>query len=145
MADRSSEYLSLIRVMYGRVTEHQYAFGHDLRELSQHLLIVLNVMGLLAGHFESIALGDITPAECESAVCSTIRSGSVGRPPYQIDKKQIASMAELGFSFQSMAKFLGVSTRTLRRHRQQLGLPLGQEVFCQLTDSEVDEQKKSYS
>lgn len=39
-----------------------------------------------------------------------------------------------------IADILGISTRTLRRHRHQLGLPIGQDIFHQLSDSEIDEQ-----
>lgn len=39
-----------------------------------------------------------------------------------------------------MAKILGVSTRTLRRHRQQLGLQIERDTFDQLSDLEIDEQ-----
>ena len=140
LADKISDYLDVIRVLYGRVSEHYSDPSNSLSELLQHLIHLLNALESFREHFETISLGDSSPLSAPDVCCPTARNGSVGRPPYEIDKEQVLYMAELGFTFQSMAKCLGVSVRTLRRRRQQLGMPIGGDIFHHLTDLEVDEQ-----
>ena len=60
-----------------------------------------------------------------------------GRPPYLIPASQIEEMMELGYSYESMARIFNVSSRTLRRYRQQYNLPRGR-LFSELTDDQLD-------
>lgn len=47
----------------------------------------------------------------------------------------------MGFSFQDMSLILGVSVRTIRRRRQELGLPIGySHCYSSMTDLDLDEQ-----
>ncbi len=49
-------------------------------------------------------------------------TGHQGRPQYSISAEQISHLVSLGMNWQSIAMCLGVSSRTLYRHRQQLGV-----------------------
>lgn len=46
-------------------------------------------------------------------------------------------MSLFGYSYEDMARLLGVSSRTLRRHRHDLGLPIGSN-YASLSDDELD-------
>ena len=60
-----------------------------------------------------------------------------GRPPYMIPASQFEEMMELGYTYESMARILNVSSRTLRRYRQQYNLPRGR-LFSELADDQLD-------
>ncbi|XP_062420513.1 uncharacterized protein LOC134132730 [Pungitius pungitius] len=51
-----------------------------------------------------------------------VMTGLQGRPQYSISQDQISHLASLGMNWQSIATCLGVSCRTLYRHRQLLGV-----------------------
>lgn len=52
-------------------------------------------------------------------------TGHKGRPNYSISREQISHLLSLGMNWQRIARCLGISCRTLYRHRQQLDvLPL---------------------
>lgn len=53
----------------------------------------------------------------------SLLSGHQGRPRYSISREQISHLVSLGMNWQSIATCLGVSCRTLYRHRQQLAIP----------------------
>ena len=64
--------------------------------------------------------------------------GTPGRPPYQVPKSQIEALMELGFSYAAMARMLHVSPRTIRRRREEYGLPIGR-YYSDITDNHLDE------
>ena len=73
-----------------------------------------------------------------TATCPVhLRAYQPGRPKYFIAKSAIESMMLLGYKYEEMARVLGVSVRTLRRHRHDLGLPVGQN-YSLLSDEELD-------
>lgn len=51
-----------------------------------------------------------------------VMTGQQGRPQYSISEEQISHLVSLGMNWQSTATCLGVSCRTLYRHRQRLGV-----------------------
>ena len=73
-------------------------------------------------------------------LCSTVPNGRAGRPAFLITEEQIRGLREgADFRWSDIARILGVSTRTLSRHRQGFGMPVGQEHnFSQITDFALD-------
>ena len=74
-------------------------------------------------------------------VSSPRQSGLVGRPSYEISEEQIRALREgAWFTWTDVARILGVSTRTLSRHRQELGMPVGHAGnFSQISDDALDD------
>ena len=66
-----------------------------------------------------------------------VYTGGRGRPAYYIPQSQIEAMMELRFTYEKMAALLHISTRTLQRHRQEYGLPIGRN-YTNITDDELD-------
>lgn len=61
---------------------------------------------------------------------------SQGRPRYSISREQISHLVSLGMNWQSIATCLGVSSRTLYRHREDLGIePL---TYATLSDENLN-------
>lgn len=65
----------------------------------------------------------------------------MGRPPFAISVEQIQALREgEGFRWTDIARILGVSTRTLSRRRQGLGMSVGHDSnFCQISDAPLDD------
>lgn len=66
-----------------------------------------------------------------------VHTGRPGRPPFLISKAQIETLTELGYSYAKIARMFGVSERTLRRRREEFGLPIGQS-YTEISDAELD-------
>ena len=68
------------------------------------------------------------------------QTGRAGRPAFLITEEQIRGLREgADFRWRDIARILVVSTRTLSRHRQGFGMPVGQEhTFSQITDFALD-------
>ena len=75
-----------------------------------------------------------------AGISSPAYSGLVGRPSYTISVKQIQALREgVFFRWTDIASILGVSTRTLSRRRQELGLSVGHgSNFSQISDAALD-------
>ena len=65
------------------------------------------------------------------------RNGFRGRPAYIISKVQLETLIELGFDYNTIARMLGVSERTILRRRVEFGLPVGC-TFTDITDDDLD-------
>ena len=65
--------------------------------------------------------------------------GRVGRPRFLIPKQQLEGLRSLHFSWQNIALMLGVSERTVRRRRSELGMTVGQTLnYSEIDDGELD-------
>ena len=94
------------------------AFNNDLRTVTSNLR-------MLRSHFEAAAEEQEERCTQERPMCNVERhsaSGSRGRPKYIISRQQIAYLRELHFPWTKIASVLGVSTKTLLRRRQELGM-----------------------
>ena len=60
-----------------------------------------------------------------------------GRPSYDIPCSQLEGLTDLGFSYASIARLLHVSPRTIRRCREEYGLPVG-AVYSVISGQELD-------
>lgn len=62
--------------------------------------------------------------QCQAyAIVPTSRSGTPGRPRYDLTMDQINNFLDLGFNWQAISSMLGIDRRTLYRHRLRLNIP----------------------
>ena len=62
-----------------------------------------------------------------------------GRPRFFIPRQQLEGLRSLHFSWQKIALMLGVSERTVRRRRSELGMTVGQVLnYSEINDDELD-------
>ena len=146
LATRGHDYVHVISVIRSRVatatSEHD-----DTQQLIQQMVSDLSAVGQeledMVEHFEAISIG---PDNMQNAgarvILETTRTGTPGRPPYVIPRAQIEAMVDLGLNYEQMAQILGVSSRTLRRHRQQLDMPVGTN-YADISDAALDAQIRS--
>ena len=75
-----------------------------------------------------------------AGMSSPAYSGLVGRPSFTISVEQIQALrGGVFFRWTDIARILGVSTRTLSLHRQELGLSVGHDSnFSQISDAALD-------
>ena len=66
----------------------------------------------------------------------------MGRPSFEISEEQIQALREgAWFTWTDVTRILGLSTRTLSRRRQELGMPVGHASnFSQISDDGLDDQ-----
>lgn len=62
-----------------------------------------------------------------------------GRPAYHIEKDLIEQLRETGMTWTAIARFIGVSEKTLYRKRSELGV---QEGFSDISDNDLDKEIK---
>ena len=139
---RSQEYMDILTVIYSRLLlgiEMLSLSNEDgdiqiLRQLISDVDIIIQVLSHYLVHYN-----DVTNSISDQASeCSTVlRTGHPGRPRYVIDKSIIEGMSLLGYSYEDRARLLGISSRTLRRHRHNLGLPVGGN-YASLSNEELD-------
>lgn len=109
------------------------------QELAQDLDVAISGLENLVDHFEMIGCDDyVHEGEPLCVSLDTITIGNPGRSPYVIEYSQIEAMSALGFNFEQISRILGISSRTLRRHRQQLGMPVGVSVYTDMSDKDLD-------
>lgn len=66
-------------------------------------------------------------------------SACSGRPRFSIPGEQIDGLRRLHFTWKKIAEMLGVSERTVRRRRQELGQEIGQTVsYSDIDDGDLD-------
>lgn len=143
LMSRSDEYLSLLMCVYRRSREiHEAESSSSIAELSSDILELVEVVDHFREHYQEwvLHLLDNETEEGTSGSLIPVRMyrGTPGRPPYQVPKSQIEALIELGFSYTAMARMLHVSPRTIRRRREEYGLPIGR-YFSDITNSHLDE------
>ena len=77
-------------------------------------------------------LRNSTEAVGTGYTCPLTRTGRRGRPRYTVQKSQIEFLREKRFSWVRIAKLLNISTRTLQRNREQLGIT--DEPYTNISD-----------
>ena len=141
LMSRSDEYLSLPMSVYRRSREIHVESVTSITDLSSDILELVEVIYHFHEHYQEWVL-HLLDNETEDAAGSLLPArvyrGTPGRPPYQVPKSQIEALTELGFSYTAMACMLHVSPRTIRRRREEYGLPIGR-YYSDITDSHLDE------
>ena len=59
------------------------------------------------------------------------------RPAFNITKEQIEQLKDTGMNWKSIARFLGISYRTLLRRREEYGI---EQSFSDISDESLDEE-----
>ena len=66
-----------------------------------------------------------------------LRSGSVGRPKFDVPEQQLRFLVDSGFTGLQMAEIIGVSLRTVRRRMADYGLSIC-EQYADMPDDELE-------
>ena len=67
-------------------------------------------------------------------------NGGPGRPKLHITREQLHTLnIDAGFSWSEISRMLGISERTLRRRRHELGMAVEGKEFSSLSDNELDD------
>ena len=74
----------------------------------------------------------------QSYTCETMQNGRQGGPVYKITEFQIWGLRSVGFTWRKIASFFSVSERTLRRQSQEMGWPMREQEFSQISDDALD-------
>ena len=143
LSRRLEQYEETLRVMYQRITKSrpdQGALRCDIERLLNALRRTLERLeSLYCNNNEENDYEDITTGS-SAGISSPAYSGLVGRPSFTISVEQIQSLREgVFFRWTDIARILGVSTRTLSRRRQELGLSVGHgSNFSEISDAALD-------
>ena len=143
LATRGDDYIHIASVMRIRIHQSAYSTSDNSRFLLQNMAsdlnIVLNEVQSLVQHFESISVENSHIEDMPMHVAlDTITTGNPGRPAFVIPSSQIEDMLQIGLNFEQISTILGISTWTLRRHRQRLGMPVGMSTYSDISDDELD-------
>ena len=142
LATRGHDYLHAVSVIRSRVCGLHVATiadHHLVQQMASDFNTVIQELDNAMLHFEAISAN--THAAEQSFLpqaLETSRTGSPGRPPYVISSSQIEAMSDIGLNYEQMSRILGVSSRTLRRHRQQLGMAVGLANYADISDEALD-------
>ena len=74
----------------------------------------------------------------QSYTCKTVQNGRQGRPVYKITEFQIWGLRSVGFTWRKITSLFIVSERTLRQRRQEMGWPMREQEFSQISDDTLD-------
>ena len=136
--------LELLRVVYARVDESVHGAGLDVHSgetgvrVLMDLGVVIRCVQFNSRHYADVAStanSAVVRGEESPEVC---RRGQRGRPPFIISLDQLEGLIGLGLSMTCIAAILGVSERTVRRHREMYGLPIGMDRYISIQDAQLD-------
>ncbi len=140
---RLEEYQRTLGVMYSRLREYRPS---STEQLGEDMGQLINVIGRRIERLEPLYNDDHSEQSDahennEELPLGPFNSNScVGRPRVEITQEQIEVLRNnLGFKWTDIARMFGVSSRTLNRRRQEIGMAVGHEHnFSPLTDNELD-------
>ena len=128
LCGRCDDYLSLLHALLARaeeevlITSSDNAHDEDLHKLISDIQALAVSLTTLGEHYHDWALQLIdseSGTTIDVVVPQRVYHGGCGRPPYHIPQSQLEALLELRFTYESIAKMLNVSTRTLQRRRMQ--------------------------
>lgn len=136
---RAEETAYVLRAFYGRVYDYEVSNGPVITcgMLAEDLLLILGEIVRYAEHYSDVTSVESGNEPIYTPTCPVERRNTPGRPPFRIEESQIEAMMEIGFKYEDMALLLGVSSRTLRRRREQLGLPIGRN-YSEISECDLD-------
>ena len=143
LATRGNDYLHAVSVIRSRVCglhAATVADQHLFQQLARDFITVVRELENSIRHFEAISINSDASEQNfpHAQVLETRQTGTPGRPAYVISSQQIEAMSDIGLNYEQMSRILGVSSRTLRRHRQQLGMPVGITCYTNMSDEALD-------
>ena len=144
LSGRCDDYLSLLQALLTRTEEIMRSSDEcdGLQQLMDGFSSLAASINSLAEHYREWCLR-LTDSESEDTVGIGVpqqvyRTGARGRPPYHIPQSQLEALIELRFSYETIARLLHVSTRTLYRRRMLYGLPSGR-CYTDVEDTQLDD------
>ena len=125
--------------------EQTYHGAPEIQDLNRDLRTLLNHTSNLRSHYERTFFlsmerdsDEYLPAVNHSLHRRDQGTGP-GRPRLQVTREQLRTLNEdAGFSWSEISRTLGISERTLRRRRHELGMRFEGKEFSSLSDSELD-------
>ena len=144
LRSRCEEYLSLLICIYRRANGEvgQVTDINGIVEFSNDIQELVEIIHHYSEHYQEWVLQlldeNFAEGNLEGTSPARIFQGTPGRPRYDVPKSQIEALMELGFSYTSMARMLNVSPRTIRRRREEYGLPVGRQ-YSDVSDNNLDE------
>lgn len=105
--------------------------GQDSEDCITVLESICNAVNVILRHFDS----QILQGSNNCIVPPTLRSGTAGRPRYDLTADQINHCLDLGYNWQGISLMFGIDRRTLFRHRQRLSIPSND--YTQLSDENL--------
>ena len=143
LCSRSEHYLSLLNCLLRRAQDSLHNTINLRPDRDGEVIALLTdlreAVFSLYQHFQerTIDLVDKYPQSQGLGLPNVVHATTPGRPCYDIPRSQLEGLSDIGFSYTSIARLLYVSPRTIRRRRQEYGLPVG-AVYCVITDQELD-------
>jgi len=138
------DHLRVLRAIYGRVMEFSAQLpSADTQSLVNDVEVVYTEMCKYADHYQDRIEEETLNFPVRNPwQCSVELTGQPGRPPFLVPIDYIEALIEFGFTYEQMSAVLGISSRTLRRRRQEHGLPVGRN-YTDIPDSELDQEVNS--
>ena len=110
-------------------------FYNAMAELSAYLTRLRIYFQNLASELRE-RTDDVSPCQCDR-----VYTGMTGQPKYQVSKRQIECLRELPFSWTRIAQLLGISTKTLRRRRQEFQID-DEQQWSSISEAELREMMR---
>lgn len=110
-------------------------FYNAMAELSAYLTRLRIYFQNLASELRE-RTDDVSPCQCDR-----VYTGMTGQPKYQVSKRQIECLRELHFWWTRIAQLLGISTKTLRRRRQEFQID-DEQQWSSISEAELREMMR---
>lgn len=94
----------------------------------------------LFSHYEGVfkCIQDTKKLENSSFEIATLKTGKRGRPKCLVNDEQVFGLLSLGISLKKIAEMLGISYKTLYRHRKRNGTMYECRKYDNVTDEEIN-------
>ena len=120
------------------VTRYQRLHGAESR-LVQNLLTLQQFLTSTSRQLEGLSshsLNENPLPSGETLTTATCSTGAAGRPRLSLNMEDISNFRSLGFSWSNISSLYGVSSRTLRRRRQESCVDV--QSYDSITDADLD-------
>ena len=116
---------------------HDSDLVEELEEIQKHVNLLDSVTRIPEELFNLLSSARSLLQQNEERA-SVVRSGTPGRPAYDIRKEQLEMLLRARFSVRSIADLLHVSSRTIERRMQEHGLSVC-ALYTEMQDSQLDD------
>ena len=127
-----SQVLNAIVTRYQRLHGAESRLVQNLLTLQQFLTSTSRQLGGLSSH----SLHENPLPSGETLTTATCSTGAAGRPRLSLNMEDISNFRSLGFSWSNISSLYGVSSRTLRRRRQESCVDV--QSYDSITDADLD-------
>lgn len=139
----AADYLDSIQTLAVRAEELASHSGDDsFVTLANDILHIVDIVQALVGRLEQLQMQCEMTEGTPPFTCPTIRNIGPSRPKFIITQEQLEYLRELGFNWQKISELLGVSARTVRNVRHELGMAVGSN-HDNISDLEVDREVRN--